>query len=180
MAINKQAVAKRYGKAMFELAEETQQTATVYGELKMVRQIFEETPQLGEILSDVRLNANEKKTILEQLKQPWIEIVQNLLQLVFENGRMEVMTFIIDDFEKRYHKQQGIVCGTVTTAVALTAEQKEKLEKEVARKFGCREAQLRDVVDATILGGVIVDANDTLIDGSVKNRLARLRKTLLK
>ena len=68
--------------------------------------------------------------------------------------------------------------GTVTTAVTLSNEQKEQLETKIAGLLGYKKANLVEKVDPRILGGVVVEANHQVIDGSVKSRLEQLRSMI--
>lgn len=180
MKLDKITVAKRYGKALFELAVESQQAEDVYNELLKVRQIFEDIPQLGDLLSDVRLDLNEKRNVMDNLVKGFDGIVRNALEVIYQYNRMYDILLIIDEYERRFNDWNNLVLGSVTTAVPLTKEQKAKLTQKVANQLGYQKAELTEKVDPNILGGVIVEANHHVIDGSIRSRLEYLRKELRK
>lgn len=180
MKLDKITVAKRYGKALFELAVESQQAEDVYNELLKVRQIFEDIPQLGDLLSDVRLDLNEKRNVMDNLVKGFDGIVRNALEVIYQYNRMYDILLIIDEYERRFNDRNNLVLGIVTTAVPLTKEQKAKLTQKVANQLGYQKAELTEKVDPNILGGVIVEANHHVIDGSIRSRLEYLRKELRK
>lgn len=180
MKLDKITVAKRYGKALFELAVESQQAEDVYNELLKVRQIFEDIPQLGDLLSDVRLDLNEKRNVMDNLVKGFDGIVRNALEVIYQYNRMYDILLIIDEYERRFNNRNNLVLGSVTTAVPLTKEQKAKLTQKVANQLGYQKAELTEKVDPNILGGVIVEANHHVIDGSIRSRLEYLRKELRK
>ncbi|WP_414842007.1 F0F1 ATP synthase subunit delta [Enterococcus saccharolyticus] len=180
MKLDKITVAKRYGKALFELAVESQQAEDVYNELLKVRQIFEDIPQLGDLLSDVRLDLNEKRNVMDNLVKGFDGIVRNALEVIYQYNRMYDILLIIDEYERRFNDRNDLVLGSVTTAVPLTKEQKAKLTQKVANQLGYQKAELTEKVDPNILGGVIVEANHHVIDGSIRSRLEYLRKELRK
>ncbi|EOT30080.1 F0F1 ATP synthase subunit delta [Enterococcus saccharolyticus] len=180
MKLDKITVAKRYGKALFELAVESQQAEDVYNELLKVRQIFEDIPQLGDLLSDVRLDLNEKRNVMDNLVKGFDGIVRNALEVIYQYNRMYDILLIIDEYERRFNDRNNLVLGSVTTAVPLTKEQKAKLTQKVANQLGYQKAELTEKVDPNILGGVIVEANHHVIDGSIRSRLEYLRKELRK
>ena len=171
MKLDKFTVGKRYGKALFELAMEEQRLTEVYQELMTLRQIYQEIPTFGQIVTDNRLDLHEKRQLVDQL-------LKGFLEIVYEYDRMDDLLLIIDEYERRYDEYQGLVLGTITTAVALSAEQKSKIEKQIADKLGYKQAQLKETVDPTILGGVIVEANHQVIDGSIKSQLDYLRQKI--
>ena len=65
----------------------------------------------------------------------------------------------------------------VTTALALTQAQRERLSQALAQRFG-RTVRLHETVDADLLGGAIVRAGDLVLDGSLTGRLSRLEQQL--
>jgi len=178
MKLDKNTVAKRYSKALFELATEQEKVEAVYADLLQLRHIFNDVPGLENILSDSRLNLAEKRAIMDNLLEGFDGIVANALEIIFQYGRMYDIYLIIDEFEKRYDVARGILEVEVTTAVNLPEEQKERLTNAVAQKFGYQTATLSEHVDPAIIGGVIVESNYQIIDGSIKKRLENLRKNL--
>lgn len=119
-----------------------------------------------------------KKKLVDQLFNNFDGLVKNFLEIVYEYNRMDDLLLIIDEYERRYDEQQGLVSGTVTTAVALSSSQKEQLSKQIAQTLGYQKAVLSEKVDPAILGGVIVEANHQVIDGSIKSQLDYLRQQI--
>lgn len=178
MKLDKYTVGKRYGKALFELAVEEQQTEAVYQDLLTLRKIFQEIPDLGNMLSDVRLDSDKKRKIMDQIVKGNNEIVENFLEVAYRYNRLDDLLFIIDEYERRYNEAKKVILGTVTTAVKLTEDQKLQLTKKIAQRLGYEKAELTEQVDPEILGGVIIEANHQVLDGSVKSRLENLRNQL--
>ncbi|MCF1583993.1 F0F1 ATP synthase subunit delta [Tetragenococcus koreensis] len=180
MKLDKNTVAKRYGKALYELAAEKGQIEDVYKELLALRDIFEAVPDLGNILSNRRLNLQEKRSIMNNLVENFDGIVHDTLEIIFQYGRMYDLLLIIDEYEKRYDEHKEILLGTVTSAIPLKKEQKAKLTANIAQKFGYKTANLQENVDPSIVGGIIVETKDRVIDGSIKTQIENLRKELSK
>ncbi|MGX7197160.1 ATP synthase F1 subunit delta [Enterococcus olivae] len=178
MKLDKITVAKRYGKALFELAVESQQTENVHRELMKVREIFESLDRLGDLLSDARLDLHEKRAIMDTLLQGFEGIVHDSLEIIYQYDRMYDILLIIDEFERRYNDSQGIATGFVTSAVPLKEKQREQLSQKMAVQLGYQKVHLTEIVDPEILGGVIVETNHFVVDGSIRSRLERLRKEL--
>lgn len=178
MKIDKATVGKRYAKALFELAVEEGKMDEIYQDLLSLRTIYQEIPTLGELLSDVRLDKNEKRQLMDTLIKPFSGLMERFLEIVFEYNRMDDFLLIAAEYERRYDDKKGLVIGTVTTAVALNNQQKEALENKTASLLNYQDAKLEEKIDPTIIGGVIVEANHQVIDGSVKSRLDYLRSKL--
>jgi F-type H+-transporting ATPase subunit delta len=178
MKLDKFTVGKRYGKALFELAIDEQRLTEVYQELMTLRQVYQELPEFGQIMTDNHLDIHEKRKLFDQLLNGFDGLVKNFLEIVYEYNRMDDLLMIIDEYERRYDEYQGLVLGTVTTAVALSEAQKAAIEAQIAQKLGYKKAHLETVVEPDILGGVIVEANHQVIDGSIKSQLDYLRQQM--
>ena len=76
MKLDKYTVGRRYGKALFELAIDSNQAEEIYQDLVSLRQIYEQVPGLGNMLSDVRLEPHEKLEIMDKLVSGYDGIVK--------------------------------------------------------------------------------------------------------
>jgi F-type H+-transporting ATPase subunit delta len=178
MKLDKYTVGRRYGKALFELAIDSNKSEEVYQELLSLRAIYQEVPDLGNVLSDVRLEGNEKRAIMDKLVSGYDGLVKNFLEVVFNYNRMDDLLFMIDEYERRYDEENGLLLGTVTTAVPLTDEQAEQLANNFAKTMNYQKVELTRKIDSSIIGGAIVEANHRVIDGSIRTQLENLRNQL--
>ena len=179
MKLDKYMVGRRYGKALFEAASDQGLLPDVYQELRGLRKIFLNVDDLGNILTDARLEPNEKDVIFNVLIPHYDGLVGSFLQLVYDYRRMDDLVFMIDEYEHRYDEYRGVLYGTATTVQPLTPEQKAKLETNFAQVVGVKEVRLDNKIDPTVLGGVVVEASHQVIDGSLKNQYEKLRQALL-
>lgn len=85
---------------------------------------------------------------------------------------------MIEEYERRYDEHQGLLLGSVTTAVPLSDEQRIQLEKNVAKTMNYQSVELKQIVDSSIIGGAIVEANHRVIDGSIRTQLENMRNQL--
>lgn len=179
MALDKYTVGRRYGKALFELADENNNLESVYQELSALRQVFEQNPELSEVLTDSRLSLTEKKPVIDALKKNFSPMIQTFLQMVFDYKRMNDILFIVDHFEDLYNAKNKIVLAKVTTAIELTDVQQQKLEAKIAKQFAANQVKINNIVDPDIVGGVIVNTADRVVDGSIRTKLMNIKSLLL-
>ncbi|KRK39767.1 F0F1 ATP synthase subunit delta [Levilactobacillus parabrevis ATCC 53295] len=92
---------------------------------------------------------------------------------------MENVVDIVDQFQAMYDEANHTVYAEVTTAVPLTDDQKTKIEKTYAERVGADKVILSSQVDPSVIAGVIVKAADTVLDGSLRTKINRLRQQLL-
>ncbi len=106
MSLDKKTVADRYAKALFELVDADNELDQTYQELIALRQVFEDNEGLDAALAGVQLSLDEKKSLIKDLQQGASKYVANLIQMVFDYGRIDCMVAIIDEFERRYDRNE--------------------------------------------------------------------------
>ncbi|GMG86061.1 F0F1 ATP synthase subunit delta [Biformimicrobium ophioploci] len=102
---------------------------------------------------------------------------QNFVKLLAENHRLALLPEISSLYEVLKAEQEKSLDVEVISAHALSAEQTQRLVESLGRKFD-REITLQGSVDESLLGGAIIHAGDTVIDGSVRGRLAKLAEAM--
>lgn len=172
-------VANRYARAMFELFDAQGQLDQTYEELTNLRQVFLDNPTLASLLSGVNLSLKEKESLLQVLKQDASQPVTNLIQMVFDYGRMDTLVAIINEFERRYDLKYKRVHADVVTAVQLDETRRNQLKANLAERLGANEVLLSEKVDPAIIGGVIVQTENQTMDGSIATQIEQVRRLLL-
>ncbi|MHC5268156.1 ATP synthase F1 subunit delta [Enterococcus sp. LJL98] len=180
MASNKYTVGRRYGRALFELAEEEQILDNVFQDVVKLGERYQATPELEGILSNPKVPLVEKEALLGTLLQGMEEILQQTVFVVMSNHRLTELQIILKSFEEAYYEEKSILKATATTVVPLTVQQKEQLAKKLQKQFHYKEVELDEVIDPSILGGVILETHNQIMDGSVKKRLESIRRALSK
>lgn len=173
-------VGRRYGKALFQAARDKDQLADVYSQLRELRKIFIEIPDLGNILTDARLEPNEKDDIFNALIPSFEGLVEDFLKVVYSYLRMDSLVQIIDEYERRYDEYRGIMYGTVKSVIPLSEEQLAQLQLKLQPIFGAKKIKLENVIDPSVLGGLEIEARNHVIDGTLKTRLDEMKQELYK
>jgi F-type H+-transporting ATPase subunit delta len=179
MSLDKKTVAKRYAKALFELVSADDQLEQTYQELVALRTVFEQNVGLQRALSGTNLSQDQKKSMIEELKDGSSKLVANLIQMVFDYGRMGEMAAIIDEFEAQYDQLHKRVHADVVSAVQLDENRRQKLADALAERLGANEVILNQTVDPKIIGGLIVKVGSQTLDGSLKTKLGKIRQLLV-
>lgn len=171
-------VSSVYANALFSLAKEQGDAALqeTRSDLRQSAVLFSLNPDLTRLLSLPTISVDER---LEIAKKIFGEegLASRLIFLLIDHGRVPFLGEIADDFDAKMLDYQDTTDVTVTTAVALSPEQKERLRDALAKKLH-QTIRITERIDRRILGGVIVQYGDTRIDNSVKYRLDALREQL--
>ncbi len=165
-----------YGQSLYDLAAEENLTDEILGEMEVVKGIFKENPDYVTLLSEPSVPKNERLQLVDQAfdnsLQPYL---LNFIKILIEKGLLREFSACQKRFRKSYNEAHGIADALVTTAVKLSdtqlAQLKEKLEKISGKKI-----LLEQKTDPGVLGGVRVDLEGQLFDGTVKGRLSELRR----
>jgi F-type H+-transporting ATPase subunit delta len=103
---------------------------------------------------------------------------KNFLQLLAENGRLTALPEIAAQFDALKAEAENKVNVTVTSATPVDAALAEQIKKSLEKKLG-RAVELTLAVDAALIGGAVIQADDMVIDGSVRTRLQRLTEAIV-
>ena len=172
-------LARKYSKAMFELAQEEGKLVPYGKELASVKKDLGSAPQLKGYLANPQIQRQDKKELLKKLFEGELsKTVLNFLYLLVDKRRIELFDAIEDIYRSLSNEARGIVVADVTSAGELTSSQQEKLRQKLASVTG-KEVTLRTHLDESLIGGVVVRIGDKRIDGSVRGRLQEMTAQLL-
>ena len=165
-----------YGQSLYDLAAEENLTDDILGEMEQVRGIFKENPDYVTLLSEPSVPKKERLQLVdESLGESLTPYHLNFIKILIEKGLLREYSACYKRFRKTYNETHGIADALVTTAVTLSDAQLSAL-KEKLEKISGKKVLLQQKTDPDILGGVRVDLEGQLFDGSVKGRLSELRR----
>ncbi|MGQ5709201.1 ATP synthase F1 subunit delta [Lactobacillus sp. PSON] len=179
MALSREEIAARYGVALFGYVQDMKVLDSAHEELQALKEAVEENPAIIGVLSNPVLNKDDKKKILTEIEKDFSSEVQSFLNLLLDYNRFNDLIGIIDYFNNLYDNEKSIASGKATTAVKLDANQLKRLGDSFAKKYNLKAVRLENQVDPSILGGVILQVKDLVIDGSVKTKLDKIRAQLV-
>lgn len=166
-------LARPYAKAAFETAKAKEQLDSWSESLSRLAGVLSD-PEMQRVVSHPGLTADQKIALLKdvcggELPEP----VANFVHILADNRRLLLIPTIEQMFAGLRREHERTVDISLTTAFDLTSEQEEKLSQALARKLD-RHIQLSSRTDRSIIGGVVIEAGDLVIDASVRGKLARM------
>jgi F-type H+-transporting ATPase subunit delta len=170
------AAARRYAKAVFELAETDGQVDEWSRRIAAVRQLLSD-PEIASVLTNPTIATEQRLALISNAPHVLDPEATNLAKLLIESNRVRDVAAIGEEFQRLADDAAGRVRATVTTAVELTPEDRDRVEEELSKRLG-KEIRMRVVVDPRILGGLKLQYGDRLVDASVSTRLQQLRRRL--
>ncbi|MGE3620102.1 MAG: ATP synthase F1 subunit delta [Acidimicrobiia bacterium] len=164
-----------YASALFGVARAEGSIATVEDELFRFSRTLQGSDELRTALTDAALPVSRRQQIVEDLLGGKANpLTVSLVSLVIGSGRSRDLPAIIDELVRLSASEANKEVAEVRTAVELTADQKARLAEALATATG-KQVEVKVVVDPTVLGGVVAQIGDTVIDGTVRTRIEQLK-----
>ena len=166
-----------YAEALFEVAKAEGSLETVEDELFKVARTVEGSDELRSTLSDANIPLDRRLGVVQDVFRNAHPTTLALLSFVVSTGRTRDLTDIIDKLVERAAEERKEAVAEVRTAMELTDDQRTRLAAALGKATG-KKVSVKVIVDPTVLGGVVAQIGDTVIDGTVRNRLNQLREAL--
>ena len=167
-----------YGEALYLLAKEEDRSKTILEELKALDESFSQEPDFLRLLSSPNLPKAERCQILDDSFRGKINpYLLNFMKILTEKGYIRHFSDCRKGYTLHYNQDNGILSVTAVTAVALSAEQADKLTGKLENITG-KTIELVNRVDPGIYGGVRLDYDGQRLDDTVAHRLENIRNLL--
>ncbi|WP_139491087.1 F0F1 ATP synthase subunit delta [Brevibacillus dissolubilis] len=164
-------VAKRYARALFEVANERGLVDQIETELKDILGVVQADQDLNQFLMHPHIAAAAKKEFVNDAFSKQVsEETSNFLKVLVDNGREADLAGIVATYVQLSNEARGIADAVVTTAKPLSEAELAELAAQFGKTVN-KTLRLQSVVDPAILGGVVVQIGDRLYDGSLKSKL---------
>jgi F-type H+-transporting ATPase subunit delta len=170
------AAARRYARAVFELAEQEGDVAKWSRSLEELRALLSD-PSVEAVLENPTIDVHRRMELISAAPHEREPVTTNLAKLLIESGRVKEIAGVVEEFERLADEAAGRVRATVTTAVELDPAERDRVARELSKRLG-EEVRLHAVVDPLILGGMKLQYGDRLVDASVATKLQQLRRRL--
>jgi F-type H+-transporting ATPase subunit delta len=166
-----------YAQALFDVAKETGKLDEIREELNQFTDTLDRDRDLQVFFFSPYFSSAEK---IEGVKRAIVDAdpeFVNFLELLIEKQRMPEVFRIRRVFEELWKEENKRIDVTVTSAVELDPAVVEKIGEEIERQVG-RKVELASRVDEGILGGIVLQVGNMVLDASIRNRLEKLRKSV--
>jgi F-type H+-transporting ATPase subunit delta len=169
----------RYALALFELARDDKQLDAVSASLANLKQALAESADFKALTTSPLVKREQaSRTIAALTDALQVDaLTARFLGVLAKNGRLFQLGTIIRDFSTLAARHRGEITAEVTSAHALDDDQVQALKTKLKSRFG-RDVAVDLKVDKAILGGLIVKAGSTRIDGSIRTKLNTLANAM--
>ena len=173
------ALARRYAGALFAAVRAADLIDQVESDLGLLTFTLESAPRLLEALTHPLIPVERKKDIVADLLRNRVqELTLHFLYLLIDKRRAEVLEDVEQEYVRLANEYRNVLPVTVTSAIPITCEEKCALRKKLEESTG-KTIELQLAEDPEIIGGLVIQIGDKVIDGSVRGYLESLRERLL-
>ena len=174
-----ESLAKNYASALYSLSLDNDDYLKKQEEMKALKQIITDNDEFVSLLCSSFLSLEDKEEIIDKVLKDFDEDIKSLLKVICKNRRAAIIKEVIEEFNSLVNHKRGILEGLVYTIYPLKEKQLKDIEKKISEieKVPC---ELKNIIDATIIGGVKVAINGHVYDGSIANKIEQMRLTLNK
>jgi F-type H+-transporting ATPase subunit delta len=173
--------ARRYAKALFELAQQEKQLVPIRERLEQIEQMIRTQNELRDLCQNPRYHQEEKKRVLaslaDRIGSP--PLLKRFMELLVKKNRLSQLPDITKAFGILVDEAQGVEHVQVRVARPLSKDQRSELKRHL-ETLTRRDVDLVVDEDPALIGGMVVYAGSRIYDGSVKGQLQRLRRELVK
>jgi len=177
--MNDSKISVRYSRALFQSALENKILDKVNQDMILISEICK-VPETKEFLHSPIIVPSKKMDIFHKILGENVEkITLSLIDLVVKNGRESFLPAIARVFINETMKHKGVTKSVLTTASKVDKKVNEQIIKLISDLFNTK-AELDEVIDTEIIGGFILRVDDNYIDASVRTKLNKIRKELMR
>ena len=173
------AAARRYAKALFQLAQEAGNVDSVREELTRFTTTLDGSQELRDVLLRPLHPASERRAVLngfaEQIGAS--PLLRSFYAFLIDQRRLVDTGAIRDEYERLADALAGLTRATVRSATPLRPEQLDKLKTALSRRVG-HDVELEVEIDPELIGGLVAQVGDLVLDGSLRTQLRQLRASL--
>ncbi|KCZ94989.1 ATP synthase F1 subunit delta [Hyphomonas hirschiana VP5] len=171
--------AQRYARALFELAQDKGDLATIHKDFRAFAALIKTSADLRKLLDSPAFSRDVKVSALAEIakKAGYSPLFGKFLGTMATNGRANDILGAEFAFDQFYAKQRGVQRAIVRTAKEMTGAEKSRIESLLARVVG-GDVELTSEVDPSLIGGIQLRLGSKLVDASVAKKLERMNTVM--
>lgn len=171
-------ISVRYARALYALASEQGVEQQLFEQVQHLSEVFFKMPELSDALSNPLFGSDDKeKLLLTAAGKEALPLLRQFFHFVIEKERESLFQFMVMSFLDIYRKEKHIVLGKIVSARPLDQSVFERL-REFIRKTSGVEALLTRETDSSLIGGFVLEINNSRLDASVRTQLREIENHL--
>ncbi|HAM38030.1 MAG TPA: ATP synthase F1 subunit delta [Elusimicrobia bacterium] len=168
---------RKYAKALFQLAVQNNQIKEIKDSFTKLKSLYDE--KTINFFSNPLVDEDTKINLIKSSYLNLPEILTNLLFILINKKELPILPEIENKYKTEILNSQNILATEVISTIQLDKPTLNKISEKVG-SITNKNILLKELIDKTILGGIIIKAGDLIIDGSIKAKIESIRKKFIK
>ena len=173
--MDKEAIAKRYASAIYDIADSSDKICEIRESLNILAENYNEDEEFKVFLLDPSIKYDEKVKYLHKSFDFISEDAFKIINYLVKKGRVSLAEKIKDSYLKIYYEKNNKILVNATFTKELSDNQREALMKKLEEKYK-KKIVLNLSVDEELIGGGIIKIGNKVIDGSIKSQIENIKK----
>ncbi len=170
-------IASRYASALFDAGKDLDRTDLFYREILDIRGVLNYEKKLLSILDHPKISKQEKKELIDNLFEGKLsKEVFNFMYILIDKNRQGNFLEMVDEYEDLYYEDEGILRVVAITSMPMREDAQERLSKTLSDKLN-KKIELTNKIDEETIGGVKLELEGKLIDGTIQGKLNSMART---
>ncbi len=170
--------AKEYADALLMLAKENGNEQVFADALTLAADVFCENPAYLDLLASPVISKDTRKELLQKAFGDALpKEVAACIALMCDNGHIRLFAAMQETYIEQFHALSKVTVATVTSATPLSEQEKQTLIQQISERTG-HTVRATYEVDPSLIGGVKVEMDGCILDGSIKHRLRELKEVM--
>ena len=172
-------IIKKYAQLLYQVSVKEDNINQISAHLHSLRSMLKSVPELNQLLITRRVGVQDKMIMLQNILGNKIsDIEMDLIVLLMENGHMMLFGEVVKHFDYIFDKNSEIIKVQISSSSRLSDDEVQRISTNIENKIQ-KKIDVAIETDASLIGGLKLRVENTLIDGSVSNRLQKMRDTLI-
>jgi F-type H+-transporting ATPase subunit delta len=168
-------VASRYAKSLLKIAIDENSLEDLHKDMQFVNNVCSQNKELVLLLKSPIVRTDKKSAILNEIFGKDIsKVASSFISIILTKKREGILSDIAASFIDAYKIHKNIKTAQVTSAVALSKQQKDGVIAILKSTNNTESVDLTEIVDPAIIGGIILRVGDKQVDESIKRKLTNL------
>lgn len=173
-------VAQRYAKALLELSNDGLTKEQIMSEISDVSESLSGSDDLQRLMASPVISGTEKNNVLSKVFEKNIsETVLNFLRLLVDKNRFSILDSIVTEYRSEVNKINNILNIKITSAISLSDAEKAMIKVKLEKILN-KDIELEWSDDSSIIGGLVFEVGDSIVDNSLRHKLQEISRNIVK
>lgn len=170
-------VAQRYAQALLEFADDKYPKEQILNDISDIQKSYLQSDDLQRVMTSPVISQEDKKELLTKIFKGVNVLILNFLKLLVDKNRFGIFSSIVKEYKNEINKMNNLLGIKVFSAIELTDSEKAMIKVKLEKNLK-KEIELDWAVDNELIGGLLFESGDNIIDCSLKKKLQDINKEI--